>query len=1592
MSCKYIYKNKIFDSEIELDDFLLENSKLEPILGDVVYNGNTTQNVVYAKLKKINEDSQELEKKYKSFLQKKDLEYTEDGEPIINEPPYIGVNKYLANYRTSEGNRIIPEFNDENYWKEREADWKSGIFTETEEEVFGIKNGVSITDSNQINMMKNKMQERWKNQAKMGDAIHNALQIFFSKDENNNNVFDRIDIEQYILENIESKNKNFINIDIIKQAINLGIQLKQELVQKFGEDLIFFPEFVISTDTNNITLSNNPIKLLGKIDLLVLDKNGKVHVIDYKTSVHSYDKFAQPKRLSFTYQLSVYSRMLEKYGFNMFESKSIIVPIQIENFKEDGDIYTYDGIKPYHKLLVDITASDNMWNNIDQFLPSTFKVSVTTEKALSNIQKVMSQWFPSYQSQQIIDKEYTIKLLKKRKLLNKNENGIYTFNKFEYKSKPITSDNEIDFVEKVTSYLQEQTPKRLRYTGRIKSIIKEAMEHGIKNVEFPTITVTKESGSVNWLKDTLSMYCDGNWEVVEDSGSDLLEQYGVIMIKTKDGLNLPKQVEFIRISTNSLEDSYRRDDSNSSKVKNHKSLIGTYENDLQAFSKPNSLMLEGVIGNVELIELMLLINYIQGLEGSTVGSLHVINPITGLDITASNEELLYCFNQLNSYYSTEYNKFASNQIKLANKFEQAVLKFHHIMKLGEDNDFKDEYRDFKGFKEVKLEMDKSLNSSNDERLRALLQLKDQLEGIGQDKTNMNKSLEVTYGDQYHLKQKHIDLYNAVILAISSLKGMDFRQQLRDHDLWFGNILRSLEVGISGNMTDNPGNLQSQTLNQITMRVQEAQQNVRDEMQIKNNKLQKLVYKLKNSKNYGYLKENTLGNQVSLYDNMFFEDSNGDLLFKNPNDLSDPVEKEFLEFVLNEINKDRFPNKSEEVLKVMKESNNPEYYRVPLCLGGMDNISNDKGLFSLLKAKLKYLRPKTAWEMSKRKLEGIFSEDDEKTEHNSQLLYKMVNMFDKGNDVEKRINKIRELKEKNIPIEKNIETILLRHMFAYSMQRNIDEVFPLIKASMIHLQMQGANINTSFEHDKQYIVKYIKNKIFNETIVSKTDEGWVRKASHLKSAASLFTLAFAPVQALYQPLQGLWQDISLMIRKPDGEETFTFSHFKTALKLAYSELSHFSEKPTVLSSINEVYAINDMDINQYVDRISNAKKGIWNFENLMYKFASRPDFYNRMSIFLCYMLKDGCYKAHKINSKGELEYDWKEDDRFKQFALGNTHHKDYNKQKSLYYAIAKQFVNEGVRYSDGTLFELNMTHPKPLPRAYTNQQAESIKSLSDDIYGYYSHEKKSLIMATSIGSLWLQFKTYWSGKKNQYLAHGGVKLRGKWDHVVQNNEKYYYQIDEQGNILYNEKPLSESEMKTKNMPLYAPVLQWKGQWQEGILITLADIAKQAFEHKSLYKAWNNKWNNEDPGLRTAYRSNIKQAIYDFFMFAVVGTIIGALLGDWLDELKEDNKKNKDFTTGLYIAAANIAVMSIKNSFIDFNFIESIGSPVGQWTPFSFEWGHRIIKTWWEVAMGEEDFWDGVVKSSGSLKQIKPILDSLKPDMFRTKREGGTFGNS
>lgn len=1591
MACRYFYKGHEFESELALDDFLIEKLPFEPTLGDMVFSNTQEQIQVANQIQQIDKDSSKVREEARQ-LRRQAKEFDENGEPLIKKPPYIGVNRFIGEYRTPSGGQIIREFRDEEYWIRRFADWKEGDYTPDEKTLFGIttEKGPKVTDPKQHERMRQQMENKWKNQAKAGDAIHNVLQLFFTRGKDNKYLFTMSDndFKQYCLDNLDSDNAPYITEPVIEKTIQYARKLHDKIKLEFGEDCIFYPEFTVVQKTSTV----NPDTLLGMIDLLIVDSSGAIHILDYKTSLHPYEEFSSDKRLGYKYQQAIYQRMLEKYGLNIVGGKIMIAPIQILGFHQDSnDKWTYDDISSdlIYKHIEDM--EDNIWDNIDDFMLAPFHITINTKQAISTVSDMMSNWFPDYSDGRLDNEQTTLEWLKNKGLLKKNNNGQFEFTKYGTNETPIISDDEVDFVKKVTEYFKKEAPKRTRKTRELRTKIKEAMQRGIDMVEFPT-PVDKE-GNISWLKDTVSSYCNDNW-IVDEQYCELLDNFGIIMLKTREDRNVPPQIDFIRVSTRPLSINYRKHTSKDNPYKSRKGLTGNHETDVQALSKQGNLMLEAAVGNVELMETMLVINQITGLKGHTIGNIQVVNPNFGNGLQASNEELLYCFQELNKHKAVPNNKFESGEIKLATRYELVKQKVAHILSTGPFVEWKDTYRMFKNFQPAIDILDRAVQGPNDteSKIAALQECLDMLTGrrLGEDqRTIYQKELDKTYKDQSQLKKVHIDLYNTILMAIGELKGVNYRQQLSDHYQWFSDIMKIPQEGFTGNYSDNPGNLKSETLNLVTKLVTEAYQNTREEILRKNVKLRQLVQKVKDQMSMGAISENTIGNQVDLYKGMY-EKKDGDLVFVNPNTLSG-AQKEFLEFMLEEINRDRFPQHTKAQRRAMKESGNPEYYRVPLCVGSSDSTVSTRGLFSMLRAKLEYLLPSKAWDLAKKKMEGIFNSEDKDRQHKSELMYKMTNMFDIGNDPVKRIEKIAEMESKNIPLELNMETLLLKHMFAYSVQRNMDEVFPLIKSAMIHIQTQGAQQNTIFNHDTKYLKEYIENKIFNKSIVESENEGWVKKANMIKQAASMFTLAMAPVQMFYQPLQGLWNDISLMIRKPDGKDSFTFKHFMAAIKLVFGDLAHFSDKPTLCSALNELYGINDMDMNTYVDRISSAKKGIWNMSNFLFKFASRPDFYNRMTIFTSQMMGDGCLEAHHIDSNGKLVYDWTKDKRFSEFAKnpkGNT--EVINKQRSLYYAIAQQFVNEHVRNEDGTLFELNINDPRPLPRAYTNKQAESMKSLGDNIYGYYSHEKKSLIMSTAVGSLWLQFRTYWSGKKNQYLAHSGVKLQGSWEHYEENGEKYYYQTNENGVVLYNEKPLSESQMKEKGLPLVAPVIQWRGQWQEGIFLTLSDMVSNMWNKKSIKAGWNTKFGEDvDPYLRKVYKCNMQQLAYDFIMFAVIGSILGALLGDWLDDLKDETRKNRDFITGLGVAAANIAVMSVKNSFLDFNFFSSIADPFGQWTPFSIEWGSGIFKNWYNVAMGDEDFWDGVVKTSGGLKQIKPALDAIKPDMFRTEREGGTF---
>lgn len=1625
-SCTYTYHNHTFTSELELDTYLLEKDKFFKQFKDIVFSLDTPALDQASKLDKAIKDNQTLYDDYIDKRRKGLLKYDSDGDFYFdtdiegNILRHIGVNKFLSKQH-KDGNHqnklLFPYFDKDNYFKgsvghEGRYDyWLRGEFNDDElEEFFDPGETPTPILQSDLESKRDLILERWNAKGRQGEAVHKIFELFFSNDDNNQPVrqLKEAELYNYISSKLPTELVKYLEYNgdpqnnirsAIAVAQNLYSQIKAQ-TKCSDDELLFYPEYLlkgIATDTNN----GKAMNLWGIADLIVIDKSGKLHLFDYKTSTKTYDKFDSAKRRGYSYQLAMYKQMLENFGLRVSGMDLNIIPIKINDFQKQSNGHqfnsiTSDGIKPITNEPETVIAYDQLERYI---MPSKFTSSMSVTDLHKNRTEFSSKCWKDIDIGKTFTAESVEKFLTKGGYFdNTNDQGEYeySYNTLTGGRKTIKGSDRADLVQKVLQLKQSIATSNIDLTNRCKEELKKCIEAEDPNAgNFPR-TFNKRKDSASWLQDTLSIYCNKEWQIQE---MPELEQYGTIVLYNKN----TRQKDFITISSNSLHDNYHDHLKDSGDPrKGRKNILSSFETDAQSEQRHKRLILEGTKGNIELLETMMSINCLSGMEDYIVGNIKVINPYDSQMVTASNEQLLVNFNALCEYADMQnINNFDKGNIKLAKHFDLLANQLDEIWTRQEalsDNGWRGEYYKFKELNSCKSVIDACRNGSVDEKIAAVWSL------IQEMQQKMN-DLYVDTSELKRLNSERMRVYNQALFTFAELKGIHFRQQLDDHSQWFSSVFKMFKEGLSGNMIDNPGNLDSETLNLVTVLIKEAYQNTRQEMQTEKAKLDKIINKLKQDIGFNYLKENVGFNQADLYAPLYrtvIVDGVKDLWFKRVEDV-DPIYRPLLEYMLTSINKRRL-NVSANQIQQLIDSDSPKYYQVPLCQGSFDSVASSKGLMSAFRDKLRYLNPinwKDTYDEAYRSIQGLgYAEKRATNRQSEELIYRMENMFDRGesDNRQKAIQDAKGNRGDNVDgidyIERNAETLLLKHAFAFSQQRNIDNIFPLIQASMAHLSIQGANAGQQFTNDKSYLDKYIRNKVKNESIVDPNFEGAAKVVGVMKQAASKLTLAFTPVQLFYQPLQGLWTDIRLALQNHDGK-SFNFTHFKNSIKLLAGELFNFSGKPTIISKLNELYSLNDMDINKYIDNITHNKKGfLYNASNMMYKFASRPDYYNRLALFLSQMQGDGCLDAHSIVN-GELVYDWTKDKRFSKFAAdpkNNSTDPEYQKQKSLYYAVAKQFVNEGATYSDGSSFILDMNNPMPLPRAYTSKQAESNKSIADDIYGYYTNENKSLIQSTAFGSMWLQFKTFWSGKKNQYLQSGGIRMRGSWEpyqEIIRGSDgkptgqiiKYYYALDENGEVDYN-KIVREDELPENQR--IAPVITWKGQWQEGIAVSLATIMKD----RHILQNYRNL-KDIDPDRAKVYRSNMIQLAYDLCLWLIGGALIGGALSEWLKDLLDENKDNDDFLTGCSLAAANVAVRTIKNSFIDFNIFDSLGSPLTNWTPFAFQFARNNIKNLSEFAVGNRDLWDTIVNTNGATRQIKPIFDALKPEEFRTIREGGTW---
>ena len=1687
MHCRYIYGNQQFASELELDDFLLSRGpEFLDKYGDEVFQALTEVQMQWLdEIDPILITSRNSPKGKRVY--NRELQSLE--QQIVNR---TAVTKFLSGLKI-EGKYLFPEFNEEEYFKKRVKQWISNEEKRfTEKELADFAEEPEFQDNKIPQVMTQELVERlikiekekWEHEARVGTAIHNLCELFFSRQSRevtNLRIWgdeEDADVLAMFAKRAENETLVLLNPAQRQQVLDYCRRLKREIEsthttmvngKRVPGKFLYFPELKIDANAVNPE-TNERTKLSGMIDLLVVPIDGDPFIIDYKVSPANYEKEADrnmapedigpdeynvAKKLAFRYQLATYSRMLKSKNAALRGMKTYVAPIQLLGYKKHNGIWNFDDIRIDGTILDDLTQdvelTERIHKNLDLIFADIGIAQIDSADILKSIKNQIKSWFTQYKS-----KELGWSFQEVQEMIE-DENNKYQENKeaedpgkrFSYKiegGKTIYAKSKAELIGKI----QAETESFGRFLRGTIDTFRTAVKYSNEPNRGLSNRLEHAEGNASWYSKVIRKYVqNGQYQVLDekDGVPDILRDLGIVLLKNRYSQN----IEVLKFTNEKVDTQVDR--------RNVNKLITQALGVSDILDKSNkNFLLQAVHGNVAIMETLLALNYVNPdtFTGSKIHSIKVINPFFNSGLTASNKQILESFKTLVSYRSlngTIKNRlnYAGHKgvIKFCTAAEQAIDSLRTGFKIVENNR---EGRSIKNAEHVYnrclLPLERIIFGKNSEAIDV----------VGNTQTEVPKSnAEAIYNSilemeniQQGMQERNLtDLdfdvtddninaqYQALLRAYAEELGYDFKQQIKAYDNYKDSINIFLE-GHSGLRTDNPGTTASDNLNKITEFIDDCYKRVTDYMQRPHAITQDLIRKLKKERHISYLGDSTFQNSIRIYDRMTNyrkRSAEEDWLFVNPwddrTDLSN-TERALLKEFITGINANRFQKRGESDAafknRMIQKLNEGDvaWLRVPLSYKGTQGKLETQGLFAAAKDYFNSWKPKEVRSRLKKEMAHLLTPEGTQLKDD---VYAMRTRFDKGEDPVDRAEMLKEIEM----YDHDLQSVFLKHMFSYKLKEESLKAFTLIKAAHADIILQEFSQNKQRTAEKDYLKGNVK--IMAGKKLMEGDElviyEYARKLMHAMSVAAL---GFNPKQ-IYQLLEGIYKDIGIIWRNEDGRFGFTLQEMLASFANTYKEMGKFGYVPTKLERLNQLYRINDMDINVYAEHLQNAHNIFRNFSSFIFRFASRPDFYNRMTIFQSYMRHDGTFDAYYLNNQGELVYDFNKDLRFTALSRGDKSDEHYREQEALYRAMAHQFEIEGATYADGTKFELlppeNGVY-KPLPQAYTNKQARSYKAMADKMYGYYSHEKRALMQSSLIGAMFWQMNTYWSGKKNQWFAISSVKDRGHFTHysevaldennnpIIENGREkriyYYYQVDENGIIKFGEPPVTMEELINKD--IIVPVYRWEGNFSEGIAVTMTSMLYDAVmlglvtkdsmiqfkggNYEQLIDAEGNRiknpaailaavrdqyWNNPNENLRTAYRQNIKQFVYDMGVLITVGGLLGNQIHQFVNDYTKDHKDDHSVKQSMMNASLALSEAIFESATLDFDPTESIGGRGVNWTPFAIASMTRLWKNWSRALTGDQSLSDALLKSFSLTRYtIRPYIKQLTdPEVVREQKE-------
>ena len=1464
-------EKKVFSSEMELDTFL--NNYLKDMIVDNV-DATLQVDQQQVTVDKVNEAI----KKYKSLATEFEIT-NEDGEKEIalKLDKSIGVTKFLSTYGDP-------------------FDLSKVLVTKFDLDAYLAKEKTRLIDegmtSNEADKYLEDLQNSWTQLTDYGTEVHKLFESVINPDI----VYSPKLLSEDQVTLLRNQLQDFI----------------EDTKEKYGRDCKFITEVPIVSENIAEPYQRAGLNSInGRIDLLIIDKNGNVHVRDFKVSrkaVGAWEEtrnsllkgtWPSTKKLGAAYQLTFYKAMLEQQGINVATVGIIPVKLDLDykvNKQGKEDISQIDKLSEVYidsdNIIVNPTnTTGKYYQKVKEILPA--KRLNEDFDLIKTIQEPMSKFFPNYELSSKVQRKdanaevYWKKIVKEVSSTDPMyQYGKYRFwneykpkDKFTYKWEYANTKEEA--LEKVKAYVDKINEERGNELATIAQNIIN-VQQGSMDIE----DIAKDNPyKGDFLRRHISKYIDGNWKFENNpsftsAGLFVFSKNGLIEIVSISN-NVTHQAVKLEKGTNILGSTIANRD-----VDEHKIMSATN-------------------GNIDLIKVMSLLN-----SDSIKYQNYRINKIESINIWQQTGT--------EQYFDKLYNNFAE------------LCRIHNVPLNLQRSNFSTTLEsvtstviDLCGADKLKHIGNWRLTFKVDDIVKGGEFLKERMEELRrlESAQGLRKAIRT---EQWNFDDPLQTSYMLLGKALNELRGYEVYIE-PDPAKWVG-VTGSFHTGINITSINNAPSLTAQEVGRI---IAVTETKIRRQELAWDSRIRKVFKDF-----YKYKDQNRLiGGEVKYFDNLFRRDSEGnitkDFMLKDPSDSSlAPEEKALIKTFAGIVNELRFDGNAERYQNAIEDGT---FYQVPVAIGSMKTQFHNKGLKEGIK--MEYQEATNYLRLFQEQMEQLDLAKD------AQRVY---NKFKMGEDVREQIITNHGINS----LETHLEDLLRGYIHAYIAEEQYNDIIPQIQGIKIALQYNQAMYGQDAENLLDYLDKYITVNIYNKPIMDKGLQPIYKTLSAIKKFTTATALGFNLRSGLREMMQGMWIHISRTMANAYGKDQFTGSDLTKAWGIIFKDSPKRIATLTKVEALNADFGMANMDADIVQKELSQSRNGVKNFDSDMLYICNRaPDVYHRMGLLIAKMIHDGCWDAYSLNEDDQLVYDFKKDKRFDVYNSpgADQNSEAYKKQKALYEAYRHQFNQEGWKIEPG----------ENLPRAYTVREATSIKSFAEICFGHYDKNTQMLAKSMFMGAMMLHLRTFLSAKLEQWILKPGTYDQGNFAEKFDENGVKYVMIHSKGE---NGLPISRIDLETnvKAGETAEPYYEWQGRFVEGIAYSIVDFGNAL--RKMDLNEFKAMWANPTK------KANFYLMLTDLIFMSLIMLMIHAvfLSGEAKEELGP---------------LGHLGTMALYTSFQDGPIYNIIAQFAGDLNPPAYSIVKNVVNQSTAVITGDKNLFDAATSTFGFMSDLKYIGDKL-----------------